>query len=125
VGRQDTNRANRICDGNLAGGERTIDRWFDTGCFVNHAFGRFGDSGNGVITGPGVNVFDLTFMKNTRFNAGRREPVTLQFRAELFNAFNHPSFGEPGLGAGTAQFGVIRSTRIGGREIQLALKFLF
>lgn len=125
VGRQDTNRANRICDGNLGGGDRTIDRWFDTGCFVNHAFGRFGDSGNGVIIGPGVNVFDLTLMKNTRFSAGRREPVTLQFRAELFNAFNHPSFGEPGLGAGTAQFGVIRSTRIGGREIQLALKLLF
>ena len=29
------------------------------------------------------------------------------------------------LAAGTAQFGIIRSTRIGGREIQLAMKFLF
>jgi hypothetical protein len=29
------------------------------------------------------------------------------------------------MAANTAQFGVIRSTRINGREIQLALKFLF
>jgi hypothetical protein len=125
VGRQDTNRADRICDGNLSGDSRTIDRWFDTSCFVNHPFGRFGNSGNGVITGPGVNVFDLTLMKDTPIAIGRREPLTMQLRAEFFNAFNHPSLGDPNLAAGTAQFGVIRSTRIGGREIQLAMKFLF
>jgi hypothetical protein len=125
VGRQDTNRADRICDGNLSGDSRTIDRWFDTRCFVNHPFGRFGNSGNGVITGPGINVFDLTLMKNTPIAVGRREPLTMQFRAEFFNAFNHASFGDPNLAAGTAQFGIIRSTRIGGREIQLAMKFLF
>jgi hypothetical protein len=123
VGRQDTNRADRICDGNLS--QRTIDRWFDTSCFVNHPFGRFGGSGNGVIAGPGVNTMDFTIMKNTAVPLPGREPGNLQFRAEFFNGFNHPSFGDPGLGAGTAQFGVIRSTRINGREIQLALKFLF
>jgi hypothetical protein len=125
VGRQDWNRADRLCDGNLSGDARNIDRWFDTSCFANHPFGFFGTSGNGVITGPGVNVFDLTLMKNTYIPMGRAEPGNLQFRAEFFNAFNHASFGDPNMAAGTAQFGVIRSTRIGGREIQLALKFLF
>ena len=125
VGRQDTNRADRLCNGNLDGSSRNINRWFDTSCFVNHAFGRFGNSGNGVIVGPGVNNFDLTLMKNTPISMGKREPLNLQFRAEFFNAFNHASFGDPNLAAGTAQFGLIRSTRIGGREIQLALKVMF
>jgi hypothetical protein len=125
VGRQDTNRADRVCDGNLQGGTRNIERWFDTSCFVNHPFGRFGNSGNGVIVGPGVNNFDLTLMKNTAIPMGGREPLNLQFRAEFFNAFNNASFGDPNLAAGTAQFGIIRSTRINGREIQLALKLMF
>lgn len=125
VGRQDVNRANRLCDGNLSGGARTIDRWFDTSCFVNHPFGAFGTSGNGVIFGPGVNNFDFTIMKNTTLAARGREPLTLQFRAEFFNGFNHASFGDPNMNAGTAQFGLIRSTRINGREIQLAMKLLF
>jgi len=125
VGRQDTNRADRLCDGNFSASQRTIDRWFDTSCFVNHPFGRFGNSGNGIVIGPGVNSVDFTFMKSTAIPMRSREPATLQFRAEFFNGFNHPSFGDPGLGAGTAQFGVIRSTRINGREIQLALKFIF
>ncbi len=124
VGRQDTNRADRLCDGNLDSG-RTINRWFDTSCFVNHPFGRFGNSGNGVIVGPGVNNFDFTIMKNTFIPMGSREPLNAQFRAEFFNGFNHASFADPNLTAGTAQFGVIRGTRINGREIQLALKLIF
>jgi hypothetical protein len=125
VGRQDVNRADRMCDGNLPGGSRTLNRWFDTSCFVNHPFGRFGNSGNGVIIGPGLNNFDFTIMKNTAIPVPGREPVTAQLRAEFFNGFNHPSFGDPNMTAQTAQFGVIRSTRINGREIQLALKLLF
>lgn len=124
VGRQDTNRADRACNGNLSSG-RSIDRWFDTSCFTNHAFGRFGNSGNGVIVGPGVNNFDFTIMKNTFIPMGSREPWNAQFRAEFFNGFNHPSFADPNMTAGTAQFGVIRGTRINGREIQLALKLIF
>ncbi len=125
VGRQDVNRADRLCDGNLSGDARQLNRWFDTSCFVNHAFGRFGSSGNGVIIGPGVHNLDFTIMKNTRIPVGRAEPANLQFRAEFFNGLNHASFGDPNMSAGTAQFGVIRTTRINGREIQLALKLLF
>jgi hypothetical protein len=125
VGRQDLNRANRICNGNLSGGARTLNRWFNTSCFPDHLFGVFGNSGNDIIGGPGVNNFDLAFMKNTRVPIGRRESATLQFRAELFNALNHASFGDPNLTTSTAQFGVIRSTSIPGRQIQLGAKLLF
>ena len=125
VGRADANRPNRVCDGNLASGERSIARWFDTSCFVDHPFGVFGNSGNNVIIGPGMNTFNLTAMKNTPLHFGSKEAGTLQFRAEFFNAFNHATFGDPSLTVNTAQFGVIRSVRVPGRQVQLALKFLF
>jgi len=125
VGRQDMNRPDRVCDGNLPAGNRSINRWFDTSCFVPHLFGRFGNSGNGVIIGPGVNTVNLTLMKNFALAERTSGPVIVQFRGEFYNAFNHPSFGDPNLSTGTRQFGVIRSTRVGGREVQLALKLLF
>jgi hypothetical protein len=125
VGRADANRPNRICDGNLPRAQRTISRWFDTSCFVDHPFGVFGNSGNNILIGPGMNTVNLTAMKNTRMALGSHEFGTLQFRAELFNAFNHANFGDPGLTVNTAQFGVIRSVRIPGRQIQLAMKILF
>lgn len=121
VGRQDVNRPDRICDGQLDG--ETLTRYFDTSCFVNHPFGEFGNSGNGVITGPGVNNFDLTFMKDIALPT--EKPMRLQFRAEFFNAFNQASFDDPGLAVGTPQFGVVRDTRIDGREIQFGLKLIF
>jgi hypothetical protein len=125
VGRQDLNRSNRVCNGNLSGAARTLNAWFNTSCFPDHLFGTFGNSGNDVIGGPGVNNFDLAALKNTSFSMGRREPVVLQFRGEFFNAFNHADFGDPNLTTSTAQFGVIRTTSIPGRQIQLGLKLLF
>ncbi len=65
VGRTDANRPNRICNGNLPSDQRSITRWFDTSCFPDHPFGVFGNSGNNIIIGPGVNNTDLTLMKNT------------------------------------------------------------
>ncbi len=78
-----------------------------------------------MIVGPGLLTVDLAALKNTPIPLPGREPGSLQIRAEFFNALNHAAFGDPNMAAGTAQFGVIRSTRINGREIQLALKFLF
>lgn len=124
VGRQDLNRANRLCDGNLSGDQRSVNKWFQTSCFADHAFGRFGNSGNGVIQGPGLVTADLATLKNTSLPL-LGERGALQFRAEFFNALNHAAFGDPNLTNGTAQFGLIRSTRVNGREIQLALKFIF
>jgi hypothetical protein len=78
---------------NLPRSERTIDRWFDTEAIQNATPGRFGNAGKGIIQGSGVNNWDVNLAKNFHFTERHR----LQFRAELFNAFNHAQFDDPVL----------------------------
>ena len=46
----------------------TIDRWFDTSCFVppTEPTGTFGDAGRGIIRGPGSFNIDASLIKNTK-----------------------------------------------------------
>ena len=99
---------------------------------VGTGFG-FGNSGLGIIRGPDQNNWDITLAKITKVG-GLREDATLQFRAEFFNAFNHPQFNNPNnttngqvaFNAATATaFGPIISTSVNPRLIQLALKYQF
>ena len=50
----------------------------------------FGNSGTGILLGPGQFNFDASAIKTTRVG-GIREDATLQFRAEFFNIFTHAS----------------------------------
>jgi hypothetical protein len=123
------NRPNRICDGNLP--NPTIDRWFDTSCFVPTAdiTGTYGDAGRGIIRGPGSFNIDASLIKNTRL--GR---YNTEVRIEAFNLLNHPQFGNPNTTIGNAAVGTI-STMLSNpscslcgtteRQIQLALKVRF
>ena len=103
----------------------SVDRWFDTSAFV--AVPRFGNLGRNVIIGPGFNNVDFSVLKNTKLN----EEVTLQFRAEVFDVFNHPSFGQPGRVVGTPGIGRITNTRFptgdsgSSRQLQFGLKLMF
>jgi hypothetical protein len=92
----------------------------------------WGNSGDGVIEGPGQFNFDATVMKNIRV----RENANLQFRAEFFNLFNHAQFGNPAGGGGlipqpfvnnfaAGNFGQITNLSVNPRLIQLALKYIF
>jgi hypothetical protein len=47
--------------------------------------GRHGSLGRGVIRAPGIRNLDFSLAKNFRV----RERYGIQFRAEMFNAFNH------------------------------------
>jgi len=86
----------------------------------------WGNTGVGIIYGPGQFDFDATLAKTTRVG-GIHENSTLQFRAEFFNLFNHPQFAIPvGLNFGApGNFGQITSTSVNPRLIQLALKYVF
>jgi hypothetical protein len=126
-------RPDRICNGNLPVGDRTVDRWFDTSCFTNAdmeaalAAGnpRFGNSGRNIMDEPGWQVWDINLYKDTPIN----EDLTIQFRFEMYNAFNMPHFQRPNRTVDTPGYGQITAQPdIGGgspRSIQFGLKFLF
>ena len=123
------NRPNRICDGNIS--DPTIDRWFDTSCFVQTAdvTGTYGDAGRGIIRGPGSFNIDTSLIKNTRIGG-----VTTEVRIEAFNVLNHPQFANPNTTIGNAAAGTISamlsspSCSLCGtveRQVQLAIKVRF
>jgi hypothetical protein len=98
-----------------------------------------GDLGHNEGRGPHLQNTDLSLSKETRIT----EVLRMQFRAEVFNIFNHANFalpnasaftsGAPGLctasgvgcGAPSPQAGEITNTVTTSRQFQFALKFLF
>jgi hypothetical protein len=86
-------RPDRIADGNLPKDQRTIDRWFDVSAFVVPPVntGRFGNSGVGILEGPGTANFNVSLAKNFRF----REQGRVEFAVSATNAFNRPNFVNP------------------------------
>ena len=103
----------------------SVNEWFDPASFV--AVNGAGNLGRNVVIGPGYQNVDLSLIKEFRPAGGSR----LQFRADVFDLFNHPNFGSPGNIVGTPSFGVIRATRLptgeagSSRQIQLAVKYMF
>jgi hypothetical protein len=94
------------------------------------AANHFGNLGRNVIIGPGFQDIDLSLVKNTKIF----ERVTLQFRVDAFDLFNHPNFGQPNRVVATNQgntFGQISNTRFAtgdsgsSRQLQLAMKLIF
>ena len=117
-------RANRLCDGRSSLQNKDVrsngQYWFDPTCFAAPAANYFGDSGTNIITGPGVNNWDIGIGKFIPVH----ESVNLQFRTELFNAFNHAQFQNPDSTMTDTNFGRITTARPA-RELQLSLKLLW
>ena len=76
----------------------------------------------GSVRTPGINNANLSLLKSFAMSKFR-EGTRLEFRAEFFNAFNHPRFSGPNTALDGGSFGVISSTANSAREVQLALKF--
>ncbi len=119
-------RPNRVCDGadsSLANNLRSNGmRFFNTSCFVIPPTGFFGNSGRLVLHGPGLNNWDVGIQKF--FPIPAREGMRLQFRLEMFNAFNHAQFGNPVAAAENTNFGLVTGARQP-RLVQLGMKLLF
>jgi outer membrane receptor protein involved in Fe transport len=122
-------RPDRIADGNLPGGERSIDRWFDASAFVRPPAnaGRFGNAGKGILNGPGRSVLDLGLYK--RFHITERRWLRIQGSAT--NVLNQPAFDQPALNI-SAPGAVARITSIytasdfaGPREVMLGVRLEF
>jgi hypothetical protein len=100
--------------------EPTVAEWFNPKAFQITPPDEPGTAPRAALFGPGLNDWDLSVMRNFPV----KERVTLQFRADFYNAFNHPSFDDlnttitsPGFGAATGD--------IGARTIQLDARISF
>ena len=113
-------RANRTCNGNLSKSVRSLKEFFNTSCFTQPPLNTFGDSGRGVITGPGLNNSDISVRKTIQIVGTK----SLRFDAQFFNAFNHPQFQAPITTVGTTGFGSIAGA-LSARDIQLSGRFQF
>jgi hypothetical protein len=81
----------------------------------------FGNMGGGNFQGPNQYNWDISLAKVIPI----KESQSIQFRAEFYNAFNHPEFNIPNINANTATFGQIVSMVASPRVIQFGLKYLF
>ena len=114
-------RPDRICSGNLPPGQRTVERWIDTSCFVppDQPFPHLGNSGFNFLDTDGIS--DVTIGLHKEVGG---EKFRVQFRAEIFNSFNTPNFNNPDNSIDSATFGTVLSAQ-DAREIQIGLKLIF
>jgi Carboxypeptidase regulatory-like domain/TonB dependent receptor len=80
-----------------------------------------GTLGRDTFTLPGWPNLDFSVIKDTRIT----ETKTLQFRAEFFNIFNFPTFGNLGATVGSPGFGYSYQTATAERQIQFGLRLIF
>ena len=96
---------------------------FNPGAFTEStvAPGTIGNAPRTVCCGPGINNWEIAFLKITPLS----ERFKLEFRGELFNAFNHAQFFQPdGNFTDGSDFGRVKRAR-DPRLIQFALKLSF
>ncbi len=82
--------------------------------------GHFGTAAPGSVLGPGIENWDIALLKN--FKIGER--LSMQFRAETFNTFNHVNFSSIDIGVDDATFGQVTGTH-DPRIMQFGLKLYF
>ncbi len=140
-------KANQLLDGNTSGqrpdlvpgvpiyaAHQNVDNWFNPAAFAIPAPGTWGNLGRYVARGPGYYEIDTALSKKFPIT----ERISLNFRAEAFNLFNHPIYDNPSGGIGSnpgspsAGFGRITSILNTGavgsgtpRRLQFALRVEF
>ena len=110
-------------DPQLPADQQTRTRFFNTDAFVDrNTTGpfRYGTVTRNSLIGPGIISLDAS--ANKRFTVGSKY---LELRIEAFNLPNRPIFSQPGTQLRTPNFGVLTSTRLDSRQIQVGLKFVF
>jgi hypothetical protein len=100
-------------------GPKTAAEFFNTAAFAP-AIGHFGSSRPGAILGPGIQVWDMSLIKNFKF----AERAGLQLRLETFNTFNHGNPSGIDTNVGDGQFGTVTSWH-DPRNVQIGAKINF
>jgi len=123
-------RANTANNGYLRpdyiGGETTLSnptpaKWFNTAAFALPPEYKYGTAGRHILRRDGMSNLDLSIFRQFPIMEGKR----LEFRAEMFNAFNNVVYAAPNGNISSADFGRVFGVAKQPRQIQMALKFLF
>ncbi|NUQ29736.1 MAG: hypothetical protein HOQ35_14640 [Acidobacteriaceae bacterium] len=102
--------------------QQWLQQYFTTAAFAQNAVGTFGNSGRNILKGPGTNYSDAALMKNWTI----QERYKIQFRWELFNAFNRVTFAQPDANPSSGTYGRITGTGpVKPRVMQGGLKVTF
>jgi hypothetical protein len=109
-----------VVAGQKGDGPQTISQWFNTAAFAYPAYGYFGNAGNNIVRGPGVQQWDLSLFKTFRIG----EHVNFNLRGEAFNAFNHTNFLGVSTALGNGDFGQVVSAHEA-RVMQVSAKIEF
>ena len=103
-------------------GSKAPGFFINVAAFAQPSLGTFGSCRPRSWHGPGIEQEDLSLFKSFPLGEERR----LEFRAEFFNAFNHPSFANPSASiSAPGAFGKSTATTTNPRQIQLVGKFYF
>jgi len=105
------------------------DKYWDVSAFELGPENQRGNLGRNTLIGPGLVNVDLSLAKSFNITEGK----SLQFRAEIFNAPNHPNFAVPtqraaftsASGVPSPTAGVISATATRPRQIQFGLKLTY
>jgi hypothetical protein len=105
--------------------------YFNSSCFMTPAVigsdgigTGFGNSGVGIARGPDQRNWDIAIIKRTML-PWPSEGANVEFRTEMFNAFNTPQFANPDNSFTSPTFGEISAISVAARIVQFALKFNF
>jgi hypothetical protein len=96
--------------------------FLNVAAFSTPALGDFGTCRPRDFYGPGLTEPDISLFKSFPVTAS----TSFEFRAEFFNAFNHPSFENPATSISSpGAFGKSTNTTTNPRYIQFSGKFFF
>jgi len=101
-------------------GPNGANTYFLPDAFASQDLGHFGTANRRFFHGPGLLNTDFAVLKSTKLT----ETMSLEFRVEFFNIFNHAQFKNPTGNFSSDNFGIVTSAR-DPRIGQLSMKFLW
>jgi hypothetical protein len=121
----------RVGNGNLSRGQRTLARWFDTTAFAPHgcdganladpANATDGNEGANPMFADGQVQLDSSLSKYFKLS----ERFNLEFRADAFNTLNHTNWGIPDANYQDSNYGAVTSASTTNRQMQFGLHLTF
>lgn len=105
--------------------EGGANQYFNPSAFVQPLPGTYGNAGRNTLQGPPLATLNVSVSKRLAL----AENLKLQWRAELFNVFNHTNLNTPNpvvytsaTGEASPTAGVISSAATNSRQVQFGLK---